>query len=242
MVDSDRVDHSEMRHDHGRRLRHRLCAKTDLPRTILFRLDGSQTRGDRLAPENKRALGTDSAGTRGLSHLPVFRPLVLFGHQTGRVRTAPRLVLRNRRSPPYRLCMERRTDISRLGSKTDPENIHKQGSQLCPTNEELFHTFLKRLREQLDANPNATIVSVSQNDWDGYCECEKGIPRSPKRKALRSAILYFVNRIAANWKEPSEHSGRHARLPLLAQTSKHVVARDNVIVRLCSISAPSSRT
>lgn len=121
-------------------------------------------------------------------------------------------------------------------AKTDPENIHKQGSQLCLTNEELFHTFLKRLREQLDANPNATIVSVSQNDWDGYCECEKCTKIAERESSQIGPILYFVNRIAAELEKSHPNilvdtlAYRYSRKP-----PKHVVARDNVIVRLCSI-------
>ncbi|MBR2693805.1 MAG: DUF4838 domain-containing protein [Thermoguttaceae bacterium] len=123
-----------------------------------------------------------------------------------------------------------------LKEKIGPDAFRGAGSQLCLTNEEMFRTFLERIRKALDANPDATIVSVSQNDWDGWCECEKCSQIAEEEGSQSGPILRFVNRIA----EELEKSHPNVLVDTLAyrytrKPPEHVVARDNVIVRLCSI-------
>ncbi|MBR6481307.1 MAG: DUF4838 domain-containing protein, partial [Thermoguttaceae bacterium] len=76
------------------------------------------------------------------------------------------------------------------------ENIGEDGSQLCLTNEELFGVFLERIRKELDAHPEATIVSVSQNDCGGWCECGKCSKIAEEEGSQSGPIIHFVNRIA----------------------------------------------
>ena len=121
-------------------------------------------------------------------------------------------------------------------SKIPAENIGEDGSQLCLTNEELFGVFLERVRKDLDANPEATIVSVSQNDCGGWCECEKCSKIAEEEGSQSGPMLRFVNRIA----EELEKSHPNVLVDTLAyrytrKPPKHAVARSNVIVRLCSI-------
>ncbi len=123
-------------------------------------------------------------------------------------------------------------DLSRIPA----ENIGEDGSQLCLTNEELFGVFLERVRKELDAHPEATIVSISQNDCGGWCECEKCSKIAEEEGSQSGPIIRFVNRIA----EELEKSHPNVLVDTLAyrysrKPPEHVVARDNVIVRLCSI-------
>ncbi len=123
-------------------------------------------------------------------------------------------------------------DLSRIPA----ENIGEDGSQLCLTNEELFGVFLERVRKELGAHPEATIVSVSQNDCGGWCECGKCSKIAEEEGSQSGPIIRFVNRIA----EELEKSHPNVLVDTLAyrysrKPPEHVVARDNVIVRLCSI-------
>lgn len=117
-----------------------------------------------------------------------------------------------------------------------PEQISRKGSQLCLCNEELYQTMLHRVLEGLEKNPNATIVSISQNDWEGYCECEKCRKVAEEEGTYSGSVLRFANRMA----EDIEKVRPDVYVDTLAyrytrQPPKNVVARDNVIVRLCSI-------
>ena len=111
-------------------------------------------------------------------------------------------------------------------------------SQLCMTNEEVFHIALAKVREWLAEKPDARIVSVSQNDSfviESYCTCpackaiidEEGSPMGP--------LLRFVNRVADSVKV----SHPQVAVDLLAYQYSIVppsktVPRENVIVRYCT--------
>ena len=42
-------------------------------------------------------------------------------------------------------------------------------SQLCLTNPEVFAIVRDKLRRNIEAHPEATIFSISQNDWYNPC-------------------------------------------------------------------------
>src|SRR5262249_34557227 len=46
-----------------------------------------------------------------------------------------------------------------------------EGGQLCTTNPELRDFIVRQVKSWLRETPEAKIVSVSQNDWFGACEC-----------------------------------------------------------------------
>ena len=117
-----------------------------------------------------------------------------------------------------------------------PEQIAEQGAQLCLSNEELYQTMLARILDGLKKDPTATIVSISQNDWGGYCECEKCRKVLEEEGTISGVILRFVNRMAEDIQRVYPDvlidtlAYRDTRKPPLS-----VSARENVIVRLCSI-------
>jgi hypothetical protein len=109
-------------------------------------------------------------------------------------------------------------------------------AQLCLTNPKLRDFVVERVKEWLREVPDANIVSVTQNDCAGWCEC-------PNCKALDDAegshvgtMLTFANYIAEKIAPdfPSvavdTFAYQYTRTP-----PKTLKARTNVIVRLCSI-------
>ena len=123
-----------------------------------------------------------------------------------------------------------------FAKKLKPEQIHEAGTQLCLTNEELFQEMLKNALEALNNNPKATIISISQNDWHGFCTCEKCKAIDDEEGSHAGTLLRFVNRMA----EEIEKVYPHVFVDTLAyqytrKPPKITHARHNVIVRLCSI-------
>ena len=111
-------------------------------------------------------------------------------------------------------------------------------AQLCLTNEEMQRELIKNLRARLAANPEATIASVSQNDWHGNCQCAKCKAVEEEEGSPAGLMLRFVNAVA----EDIEEDFPHVAISTLAyqytrKPPKFVKPRDNVIVRLCSIEA-----
>jgi hypothetical protein len=109
-------------------------------------------------------------------------------------------------------------------------------AQLCLTNPKLRDFVVQRVKEWLRESPDAKIISVTQNDWNNWCEC-------PDCKALDDAegshagtMLTFANYIAEKIAPEFPNVAvdtfayHYTRTP-----PKTLKARPNVIVRLCSI-------
>jgi hypothetical protein len=115
-------------------------------------------------------------------------------------------------------------------------------TQLCLTNEEMRKELVKNLKARLRSNPAATIASVSQNDWHGYCQCSKCAAIDKEEGSPSGSLLRFVNAVAADIEEEfpnvaiSTLAYQYTRKP-----PKHVKPRHNVIVRLCSIECSFSK-
>lgn len=109
-------------------------------------------------------------------------------------------------------------------------------TQLCLANPDVFDLSLARIRTWLDALPEASIVTVSQNDWDNPCHCAACRQVDEEEGNYSGSLIRFVNRIA----EALEQDYPHVAVDTLAyqytrKAPKHVRPRPNVIVRLCSI-------
>ena len=66
----------------------------------------------------------------------------------------------------------------------------------CLTDENIYQTVLKNVRTVLEQNPNARILSVSQNDNPSYCKCENCAAIDAEEGSPAGTLLRFVNRIA----------------------------------------------
>ena len=109
-------------------------------------------------------------------------------------------------------------------------------TQLCLTNPEVLETAKKTVRRWIKDAPQATIFSVSQNDWHNYCTCEKCAALAEKEGSQAGPLLHFINAIADDIAKDypdkiiSTLAYQYTRKP-----PKHVKPRPNVCVRLCSI-------
>ena len=114
--------------------------------------------------------------------------------------------------------------------------------QLCLTNPEMEAAFVEETLRRLRADPDSDFLSVSQNDWQGACECDAcraveaetgGVPSGP--------LLRFVNRVA----EAVEREFPRVTVETFAyqytrRAPRGVRPRRNVLVRLCDIECPFS--
>ena len=109
-------------------------------------------------------------------------------------------------------------------------------AQLCLTNEEMLQEAIRNLQGWIRDHPEATIFSVSQNDWGGWCTCKNCLALEQREGSHSGPILYFVNRVA----EAIEKEHPNVWIDTLAysysrQPPKTLKPRPNVIIRLCSI-------
>ena len=124
--------------------------------------------------------------------------------------------------------------INNLAETTYPHPAY--GTNPCMTDPEVLERVIKNVRRALEENPAINIVSVSQNDFEGHCQCpncrkleeEEGSPAGP--------FLRLVNAVAEN----IEKDYPHVTVDTLAykytqKTPKITKPRHNVCIRLCSI-------
>ena len=110
-------------------------------------------------------------------------------------------------------------------------------SQPCLSDPDIFNNVVDSVRKMLKNNPDAKIISISQNDGAGnYCRCPKCTAIADREEAYMGIMLDFVNRIADVFKEEYPNvkfdtlSYRFTRKP-----PKYMKPRENVLIRLCDI-------
>ena len=138
---------------------------------------------------------------------------------------------------PPKVYFEKHPDwYSLVGGKREPK-------QLCLANEEMKAEYIKETLKCLRADPTADFIQVSQNDWRGYCTCEKckalmdedgGAPSGP--------YLRFANDVA----EAVEKEFPNVRIDTFAyqftrKAPTKTKPRPNVVVRLCDIECDFAR-
>ncbi len=109
-------------------------------------------------------------------------------------------------------------------------------AQLCWTNPELRAFLVERVRQVLRENPQARIISISQEDWTGACQCERCRAVEEREGSAVAPILEAVNFIA----ERLEREFPNVAFDTLAywytrKPTRALRPRPNVIIRLCSI-------
>ena len=125
-------------------------------------------------------------------------------------------------------------------SLIDGKRVVRDGgrTQLCLTNPEVYDVCVEAVRKALKERPDARIISISQNDWHGNCQCENCLAVDREEGSPAGTLLRFVNRIA----ETLEDEFPDVIFDTLAYNysrpaSKITHNRKNVCVRLCSIEA-----
>lgn len=112
----------------------------------------------------------------------------------------------------------------------------REHSQLCLTNEEMRREMVRVVKERIRQTPGATMISISQNDWHGYCECDKCKALDEHEGTHAGTLIHFINAVAEEVEKEYPEilvetlAYQYTRLP-----PKHVRPRHNVVVRLCSI-------
>ncbi|OGV73350.1 MAG: hypothetical protein A3K19_26620 [Lentisphaerae bacterium RIFOXYB12_FULL_65_16] len=120
-------------------------------------------------------------------------------------------------------------------SELNGKRTHEH-AQLCLTNPELTAFVIEKAKEWLRKDPKATFISVTQNDWDGHCQCAKCKAIDDEEGSPAGTMIRFANAIADAIAPEFPYAAvdtfayQYTRKP-----PKITKPRPNVIVRLCSI-------
>ena len=111
----------------------------------------------------------------------------------------------------------------------------------CLSDENVYQTVLKNVRSILASNPNASYISVSQNDSgsaDYACKCEKCNAVFAETGSRAGIYLTFVNRIAEEIKKDYPNIMIHTfAYKFTKDVPVGVKPADNVMVQFCTIEA-----
>jgi len=108
--------------------------------------------------------------------------------------------------------------------------------QLCLTNPEVLRIVTASVLRDLGENPAAKNISVSQNDNEKYCRCEKCAAIDEREGSSMGSLLTFVNAVADEVARTRPDvmvgtlSYQYSRKP-----PRHLKPRPNVQIQLCSI-------
>ncbi|MCD6352223.1 MAG: DUF4838 domain-containing protein, partial [Armatimonadetes bacterium] len=109
-------------------------------------------------------------------------------------------------------------------------------TQLCCTNPEVQRLVAEEVLRRMREHPEATVFSVSQNDWGNYCQCPRCKAVAEREGSQIGPILELVNYVADRVREEFPDkivdtlAYHYSRKP-----PKHIRPRPNVVIRLCSI-------
>ena len=111
-----------------------------------------------------------------------------------------------------------------------------EGAQLCLTNDEMRKELTKNAIEALRNNPEARFISISQNDWTGFCTCAKCNQIVEDEGSQSGPIVRFVNLVAGEIeKEFPDVFVETLAYWYSRKPPKNVKPRHNVVIRLCTI-------
>lgn len=110
------------------------------------------------------------------------------------------------------------------------------GPEPCVTNPEVIEIVANAVISMLDKYPDMQNISVSQNDNDLYCHCDKCEAINQREGTPMGSHLQFVNAVA----ERVEKKHPNVKIGTLAywytrKPPKTIKPRDNVQIQLCSI-------
>ena len=110
-------------------------------------------------------------------------------------------------------------------------------AQLCLTNPELPGVIAATIREWLRDDPlKQGIISVSQEDGEGFCECGECRAMQEREGSLSGPVLQLANQVADAIGDEFPNVGIHTlAYGSTRKPPKHMRARPNVVVHLCSI-------
>lgn len=124
---------------------------------------------------------------------------------------------------------------------THPEYYALRGdkrlpTQLCLTNPTVLEIVTDSVSALFKRNPTASVVSVSQDDNQQYCQCENCNTIDTAEGSPSGTMIYFVNKVAAAFpdKTISTLAYQHTRKPPKTAPS------ENVLITLCSIECDRS--
>ena len=124
------------------------------------------------------------------------------------------------------------------GDKKYGENgAYMVNTQLCLTNPDVVRIVTEKLRKEIEEHPEATIFSISQNDWGEPCRCPACAAVDEEEGSYAGSLIRFINQVAENIAEDYPHVIIDTLAYRYTRTApRHTRVAPNVAVRICTLS------
>ncbi len=107
--------------------------------------------------------------------------------------------------------------------------------QPCLTDTEVLQKTIAAVRKILESNPDTSLLSVSQNDNQNFCTCQKCYAITQKERSTAGPLIRFVNAVAEDIAEDYPNVTIDTLAYTWSQKPPAVTKpRENVCIRLCS--------
>lgn len=108
--------------------------------------------------------------------------------------------------------------------------------QLCLSNPDVLEICKERMKKVIANNPDYWVYSLSQDDHQFMCQCEKCRAIEEQYGGHSGLLIWFVNQVADAIKPiyPDKYISTFA-YQYTRQAPTGISPRDNVVIRLCSI-------
>lgn len=127
-------------------------------------------------------------------------------------------------------------------SLIDGQRTHHR-AQLCLTNDEMRMELTRNALDRLRQASNPTMISISQNDNQGNCQCDNCQAVEKEEGSPAGLMIRFVNQVAEDIeKEYPEVLVETLAYVYTRKPPRFVRPRHNVVVRLCSIECDFGET
>jgi hypothetical protein len=114
-------------------------------------------------------------------------------------------------------------------------NGKRTTSQLCLTNPDVLNIAIHKVKARLREHPNCELISVSQNDCAGYCECANCKKIDDPEGTPAATLIMFCNKIADAIKDefPNVKVSTLAYMGTV-KPPKTIRPNERVVVQLCT--------
>lgn len=149
----------------------------------------------------------------------------------GKIQFVPYVHSANSLVPPEKYFATHPEYYALSGGKRITGPVH---AQLCWTNPDVLHIATEQVMTWIAENPSAPIIDVSQNDGNGWCECDACKKVVDEEGSQHGPIMRFVNAIADE--VAKKYPDKWIETLAYAYAIKPgtlTKPRSNVIIRLC---------
>ncbi len=111
----------------------------------------------------------------------------------------------------------------------------RKATQLCLTNPDVLKITIDKVKARLRDFPNCELISISQNDCTGYCECANCKKIDLPEGTPAASLILFCNKVA----EAIKDEFPHVKVSTLAymgtvKPPKNIRPSERVVVQLCT--------